>query len=103
MIAAGSIETLSVKRDLAAKISVDSDAGDINVARNLQSSSFHVNGDVDSISIKGSILTGSKTVIDGTLSKLFIAHDIKAGASLEAGAIESQTINGQITGDIIIS
>lgn len=99
----GQIDTIVTKNDLSSRTITEQGILTMKVGGNVNSKLIRAGGNTKNLTINGSILTGSKVVINGILSKLFIGRDIKAGASLSADSIGQQTINGQVIGDIIIN
>ena len=53
--------------------------------------------------MKHSVLSGAKVRVANTLSKLVVKHNILGGATVQAKKITSQTIGGQVFGNIVIT
>lgn len=67
-----------------------------NLAANLM-----VSGNLTTLSIAGSILSGSNSTVTGVINLLQIGADLQAGASLTAKLIKRQSIKGTLSGNII--
>jgi hypothetical protein len=75
----------------------------ITVGGDVAAKRIQVGGNLGELTINGSVLTGSTIRVGKTLNTLFVGRDIKANAVIRAKAINEQTVNGQIIGDIIIA
>lgn len=98
----GKLEKLTVKKSLNGTVEVSNDVNTIKVGSDVGSKNIRIRGNLKTLSITGSVVTGAKIDVDKKIGKLQIGEDVQAGASIFAGSIGTQDIDGQVEGTIFI-
>jgi hypothetical protein len=100
--AEGQIDNVITKKGLFARVNSTLDISNITVGSDLGSSSISTNRNLGTLKVKGSILSGSSVTVKRALRNLIVGKNIQEDATVKAGSIQSQSIGGQVDGDIII-
>lgn len=98
----GVISKLYAGRGFYANVSAAIGIGQVSIGSEIGSASFRSLGSIDSLSIGGSVLTGSYIRANKTIKNLFIGDDIEEGATLRARALTTQSIGGTVFGELVI-
>jgi hypothetical protein len=98
----GRINYLETKNTLYSKVDVALDIITMKVGTDIGSKLIRTGRNFGTLTVNGSVLTGSRVTVGKTLSNLTIFKDVKAGATIKAHSITNQTVKGQISGDIIV-
>ncbi|HVT89618.1 MAG TPA: hypothetical protein VHD56_12250 [Tepidisphaeraceae bacterium] len=99
----GTLKSLTTLHSLFATIVISQDIQSIKVGTDIGSPNIFSGRNVGSIVVSGNVLSGAKIRVAKTLGTLAIGGDVKVNSSITAGAIQKQTIKGQVLGDIIIT
>jgi hypothetical protein len=99
----GTVESISTRHNLFSTINASQGIGAISVGGDIGARRIQIGGNLDELTVNGSVLTGTTIRVGRILDELFIGRDLKANATIRAKAINEQTVNGQIIGDIIIA
>jgi molybdopterin-binding protein len=99
----GQVDSITTRRSLYSRVNVAQDIKSVSVGTDLGSPFLHTSRHLRSLNVKGSILSGARVDVRKTLFNLTVGGDIQANATVKANNIDSQTIGGEVIGDIVIA
>ncbi|HRK30283.1 MAG TPA: hypothetical protein PLD59_04315 [Tepidisphaeraceae bacterium] len=99
----GALVSMRTGGSLFGQVNVALGVGRLTVGGDFASPSFLVTRNIDLVDITGSILTGGFLRSKRTIVDLQVDGNIQAGSTVQAKAISSQTIGGQVFGNIVIT
>ncbi|MBC8109336.1 MAG: hypothetical protein H7Z14_22320 [Anaerolineae bacterium] len=98
----GRIGSITTKRALFGRISAATKIDSILVGTDLGSPSLSSSNDIGTVTINGNILSGALLRAADQIATLIVHGNVNEGATVRAKRIGTQTIDGSVSGDIVI-
>lgn len=98
----GRIGSITTKRALFGRISAATRIDTITIGTDLGSPSLSSSNDIGTVTINGNILAGATLRAADQIATLIVHGNINEGGTVRAKRIGTQTIDGSVSGDIVI-